>query len=66
MFPLMAFRNYENFVNVVIFSAESAFHNNGLANRHNFRHYSAKTAHFYRLLGQQIDSAIIYGGGEEF
>lgn len=53
----------EHFLDFVMFSDESTFHNNGLVNRHNFHYYSDENPHLLRTLDHQHRWSVNVWGG---
>lgn len=53
----------QNFFNLVLFSDECTFHNNGSVNRHNFHYYSESNPHQFRIINNQHRWSVNVWGG---
>lgn len=51
----------EDFLDYVLFTDESTFHNNGLVNRHNFHYYCDENPNFLELSIVNIDGLLMCG-----
>lgn len=53
----------ENFLDIVLFSDECSFHNDGMVNRHNFHFYSDVNPQYFRTIDRQHRWSVNVWGG---